>query len=104
MSSLSAKECSQHKSSIEGLQPGDGVRIIEEEKAVIELQREFGGWVSAMKNILGQEGIIKEIFEDGRVRVEVKGDIWSFNEKCLQNVPYRKEMNVSLLDIKFFIP
>ena len=65
-------------------------------KAVRELQEKYGGWVSSMNNILGQEGSIKNIYEDGSAKVEVKGKIWTLSEHCLQFVPYIVELSVSL--------
>ena len=69
---------------MESFQPGDGVRVLDDEQSLRDLQKDHGGWVTAMAKSLGQEGIVRKVYPDKDVRVEVGGATWTFNPLCLK--------------------
>ena len=69
---------------MESFQPGDAVRVLDDEQSLRDLQKDHGGWVTAMAKSLGQEGIVRKVYPDKDVRVEVGGATWTFNPLCLK--------------------
>ena len=67
-----------------GLNIGDRVQIMGDEKKVKQYQVDHGGWVDAMAGTIGQKGKIARLYQDGDVRVEVNGSSWTYNPQCLR--------------------
>ena len=67
-----------------GLNIGDRVQVMGDEKRVKQLQVDHGGWVDAMAGTIGQKGNIARLYQDGDVRVEVNGSSWTYNPACLR--------------------
>ena len=67
-----------------GLNIGDRVQVMGDEKRVKQLQVDHGGWVDAMGGTIGQKGKIARLYQDGDVRVEVNGSSWTYNPACLR--------------------
>ncbi|XP_030843124.1 E3 ubiquitin-protein ligase MIB2 [Strongylocentrotus purpuratus] len=65
---------------------GDKVRVMSDQAAVKELQKEHGGWNSKMSKALGEEGRVLNIDADGDVKVNVGGAFWTFNPEALSMV------------------
>ncbi|XP_030843382.1 E3 ubiquitin-protein ligase MIB2-like [Strongylocentrotus purpuratus] len=65
---------------------GDKVRVMSDQAAVKELQKEHGGWNSKMSKALGEEGRVLNINADGDVKVNVGGAFWTFNPEALSMV------------------
>ena len=61
----------------------DRVKVIEDERRLKELQRDHGGWVDAMITTVGKEGIVRRVFGDQDLRVEVAESSWTFNPNAL---------------------
>ena len=62
---------------------GDRVKVIDDERRLIELQRDHGGWIEGMASIVGQEGVVKRVFDDQDLKVEIAGRGWTFNPVAL---------------------
>ena len=75
--------------------PGDAIRVLDDEHEIQIIQQKHGGWQTAMKKSLGQEGIVREVYGDGYVKVEVGDSIWTLNPLCLQLLGDMDECYVS---------
>ena len=60
------------------------MRVLDDESSLRDLQKDHGGWVTAMAKSLGQEGVVRKVYPDKDVRVEVGGATWTFNPLCLK--------------------
>ena len=70
-------------SAVMPFEVGDRVKVLEDERRLKELQRDHGGWVDAMLGTVGQVGVVKRVFGDGDLRVEVADSSWTFNPNAL---------------------
>ena len=70
-------------------QVGDAVRIITDKTALISLQEDYGGWIDSLETAIGKQGVVKRIFPNGAVRVQVLTAAPIFNPKALRKVRFR---------------
>ena len=80
------------------LELGDKIRVLDDDEAVRKLQQGYGGWVTDMNGILGQEGVICVVYKDGSIRIEVNRKRWTLNPACLRLVSKRSQDDVSLFN------
>ncbi|KAI6649569.1 hypothetical protein LOD99_6735 [Oopsacas minuta] len=80
---LSYKCIYKSKEPIIKCRVGDHVRVNENEETVRNLQEISRIWIEAMNVTLGKKGIISRVYRDGTIRVEIEGNEWNFNSKCL---------------------
>ena len=62
---------------------GDRVKVIKDDSKLKGLQKDHGGWVDAMINSVGQEGVVRRVFGDQDLRVELTEGSWTFNPDAL---------------------
>ena len=62
---------------------GDRVKVIDDERYLKYLQIDHGGWIEGMENIVGQEGVVKGVYDDQDLKVEVAGNDWTFSLNAL---------------------
>ena len=86
----------QSLSEMQSFYPGDAVRVIDNEWTIQDLQRDHGGWDPARRKALGQEGIVRKVYPNGDVEVEVGDATWTFNPLCLKLLEDTEEVDVSL--------
>ncbi|XP_070207241.1 E3 ubiquitin-protein ligase MIB2-like isoform X2 [Littorina saxatilis] len=60
----------------------DKVKIVEDEQQVKELQKNHGEWTDVMRQTLGKTGQVLKVYSDGDLRVQVEGQVWTFNPAC----------------------
>ncbi|XP_076451945.1 E3 ubiquitin-protein ligase MIB2-like isoform X2 [Babylonia areolata] len=63
---------------------GETVKVLEDEHRVKELQKNHGEWTDLMKQTLGRVGKVLKVYGDGDLRVQIDGQVWTFNPACCQ--------------------
>ncbi|XP_040843711.1 E3 ubiquitin-protein ligase MIB2 isoform X5 [Ochotona curzoniae] len=62
---------------------GDVVRVLDDLDTVKQLQAGHGEWTDDMGPALGRVGKVVKVFGDGKLRVAVGGQRWTFSPSCL---------------------
>ena len=57
----------------------DSVQICGDLELVKMLQRGHGEWTSDMEPVLGKYGVVRQVFADGDLKIEINGTCWTFN-------------------------
>eukprot|EP00094_Tigriopus_californicus_P011432 TCALIF_11037-PA protein Name:"Similar to MIB2 E3 ubiquitin-protein ligase MIB2 (Gallus gallus)" AED:0.04 eAED:0.04 QI:0/0/0/0.5/1/1/2/0/1055 len=73
---------------------GDTVQVTEDIDLVREKQPGHGEWDENMQNLLGKTGTVVNVYADGVVRVDIRGQTWTFHPVCL--TPVSKETKVEM--------
>ena len=77
---------------VKTFQVGDLVVLdVETMEAFEALQKDHGGCVAKMKEAVGKTGLVVKVYGDGDVRVEIIGNIWTFNPACLSHASLAPE-------------
>lgn len=68
------------------LQPGDLVQICGDIDRLKVLQERHGEWADGMLPSVGKIGRVRQVYDDGDVKVEVRGEEWTFNPLALTKI------------------